>query len=98
MKTHLISTLAACVLVAATSAAQAECYADYKAKQNGPLRLHYGVLAVSDAACGDAASAGAEAAARLAQGGWTLLQILSTFGPEGLAERKDRAGEYFLRY
>ena len=27
--------------------AQAECYADYKAKQDDPLRLHYGVAQVS---------------------------------------------------
>lgn len=97
MKTHLIPALALCALTIA-GGARAECYADYKAKQDGPLRLHYGVLAISDGACGDNGAAGAEAAPRVAQGGWTLLQILSTFGPEGLAERKDRAGEFFLRY
>ena len=35
---------------------------------------------------------------RLAADGWTLLNVLSTFGPEGLEERKDSAGAYFLRY
>jgi hypothetical protein len=75
--------------------AQAECYADYKAKQDDPLRLHYGVAQVS--AC-DRGGAEAELATRLASDGWTLLNVLSTFGPEGLEERKDSAGAYFLRY
>lgn len=77
--------------------AQAECYADYKAKQDGPLRLHYGVAQLSDAACSKGAAA-AELAPRLASGGWTLLNILSVFGPEGLDQRRASAGDYFLRY
>lgn len=75
--------------------AQAECYADYKAKQDDPLRLHYGVAQVSSC---DRGGAEAELAPRLAADGWTLLNVLSTFGPEGLEERKDSAGAYFLRY
>jgi hypothetical protein len=78
--------------------AQAECFADYKAKQDDPLRLAYGVSQISDAACGDATLAKAELAPRLAGDGWTLMKILSTFGPEGLGERKASAGEFFLRY
>lgn len=73
--------------------AQAECYADYKAKQDAPLRLHYGVAEISDCS-----NAEAELGPRLAANGWTLLTILSTFGPEGLEERKDSAAEYFLRF
>jgi hypothetical protein len=34
----------------------------------------------------------------LASGGWTLLNVLSVFGPEGLGERESSAGEYFLRF
>ncbi len=75
--------------------AWAECYADYKAKQDDPLRLHYGVAQVS--AC-DKGGAKAELAPRLAAQGWKLLNIVSTFGPEGLPERKSSAGEYFLRF
>lgn len=78
--------------------AQAECYADYKAKQDNPLRLAYGVSQVSDAACGKPGMARAELAPRLASDGWTLLKILSSFGPEGLQERKSSAGAFFLRY
>jgi hypothetical protein len=83
------------VLAALTGAARAECYADYKAKQDDPLRLHYGVATVS--AC-DAGTAEAELTPRLAADGWTLLNVLSTFGPEGLGERQASAGEYYLRY
>ncbi len=78
--------------------AQAECFADYKAKQDGPLRFAYGVSQVSDAVCGKPKQAKAELAPRLAADGWTLLKILSTFGPEGLAERKQSAGDFYLRY
>ena len=78
--------------------AQAECYADYKAKRDNPLKLAYGVSQISDAACGKPKQARGELAARLAADGWTLLKIVSTFGPEGLNERKASAGAFFLRY
>lgn len=78
--------------------ARAECYADYKAKQERPLRLHYGVAAISDAACESRGAAARALAPRLAGDGWTLLNILSIFGPEGLDRRKASAGPYFLRY
>ena len=90
-------SLAVALLVGFALPAAAECYADYKAKQDSPLRLHYGVAQVSGAACNKKA-AKAELAPRLSSGGWTLLNIVSTFGPDGLAERKSSAGEYFLRY
>ncbi|MCX7889396.1 MAG: hypothetical protein N2422_06645 [Rhodobacteraceae bacterium] len=92
----LIAALA--LVLAAASGAQAECYADWKAKQDAPLRLAYGVSQVSDGACGSRKAAAGELAPRLAQDGWTLLNILSTFGPEGLGERQASAGEFFLRY
>jgi len=83
------------VLTALALPARAECYADYKAKQDNPLRLHYGVAQVS--AC-DKAGAEAELAERLAAAGWVLLNVLGVFGPEGLEERKASAAEYFLRF
>lgn len=88
--------LTACLLALASPAA-AECFADYKAKQDSPLRLHYGVAEVSDASC-SAGAAESELAPRLARDGWTLLTVLSTFGPEGLEERKASAGDFYLRY
>jgi len=77
-------------------AAQAACYADYKAKQDGPLRLHYGVAEVrGDCSVGSAES---QLRSRLASDGWQLLNVLGVFDDAGLDGRKDAAGEYFLRY
>lgn len=86
------------VLLVAPSVVQAACYADYKAKTDAPLRLHYGVLQLSDAACSNRNAAKTEAQARLAAAGWTLLNIVSTFGADGLERRKADAGKYFLRF
>jgi hypothetical protein len=94
MKQGCVALVAGLLLA---GAAQAECYADYKAKQDSPLRLHYGVIAVPDNACSKAAAAGV-IAPKLAQQGWTLLNVVSIFGPEGLAERKASAGAYFLSF
>jgi uncharacterized membrane protein len=91
------TTLAAALALILAGPAAAECYADYKAKRDEPLKLHYGVAQVSDGNCSPGAAEG-ELAPRLAGDGWTLLNVLSTFGPEGLEERKASAGAYFLRY
>jgi hypothetical protein len=76
----------------------ADCFADYKAKLDDPLRLHYGVVQVPDAICGDPAQVRAEVAGRIARDGWHLLNVLGIFGPEGLEQRRESAGAYFLRY
>ncbi|MDF1726299.1 MAG: hypothetical protein P1U53_00990 [Sulfitobacter sp.] len=90
-------TLLVCLSMALAAPAQAEdCYADYKAKQDNPLRLHYGVAQIAGACT--PASARAELAPRLARQGWTLLNIVSLFGPEGLAQRKASAGSNYLRF
>jgi len=92
------ASLAVLVLgLALAGPASAACYADYKAKQDNPLRLHYGVAALPDGAC-DKRSAKAVLAPRLANQGWTLLNVLSIFGDEGLNERRASAGDYFLRF
>ena len=49
MKSVLLLVFSLNLLIA--GAANAECYADYKAKQDDPLRLHYGVAAVLDDNC-----------------------------------------------
>jgi hypothetical protein len=94
MKRLLTVTMLTLVLA---GPATAECYADYKAKRDEPLKLHYGVAQVSDGNCSPGAAEG-ELSPRLASDGWTLLNVLSTFGPDGLEERKASAGAYFLRY
>lgn len=89
----LKSLIAAAILTLAAVPAQAQCYADYRAQRTGPVQLHYGVAEVP---CGG--NAAAQLAARLQSQGWTLVDILSTFGPEGLGSRQGRAGQFFLRY
>ncbi|WP_456390740.1 hypothetical protein [Profundibacter sp.] len=81
----------------AAAPANASCYADYKAKLDSPLRLHYGVIELPDMACTKKA-AQAQIAQRIGADGWKLLNILSIFTADGLEERKDSAGQYFLRY
>ena len=88
-------TLAITLAAVLALPAQAECYADYKAKQDNPLRLHYGVAQVTK--CNKSA-AKADLAVRLTASGWKLLNVLGVFGPEGLEERKASAAEYFLRF
>lgn len=80
--------------------AQAQCYADYKAKRDNPLKLHYGVIELPDRSCGSRNAAQAAIAARLAPAGWTLLQLVSIFDASGLndAKRVESAGAYFLRF
>ncbi|MEM8979507.1 MAG: hypothetical protein AAGD04_08480 [Pseudomonadota bacterium] len=77
--------------------ANAACYADYKAKQDNPLRLHYGVADLPQNAC-DPAKAAAYLTPRLQAAGWTLLNIVSVFDDTGLDGRKDNAGDYFRRF
>ena len=93
MKHIILSFLITCL---GASAAQAACYADYKAKRDDPLRLHYGVAQISGDCSVQAAQE--ELRARLSADNWTLLNVLGVFDDAGLQERKESAGEYFLRY
>lgn len=76
--------------------AQAACYADYKAKQDDPLRLHYGVTEIRGEC--SVGSAAAQLRDGLARDGWQLLNVLGVFDDSGLEERRDSAGEFYLRY
>lgn len=96
MKNKLLSACIAVLVGVGAPAMAADCYADYKAKQDNPLRLHYGV-AVVNGQCSKA-NARNELSKRLGAKGWTLLNVVSVFGPEGLAKRKDSAGTNFLRF
>ena len=89
--------LALAFLIAlAAGPADAACFADYKARQDRPLRLHYGTIEVMGPCNpGDATR---EINQRLARAGWTLLTVIGTFGENGLAERERSAGEYHLRF
>ncbi len=92
---RVMSLLAA---LAVPGMAGAACYADYKAKQDDPLRLHYGVIELPDAACGDRQRARQEIQRRIARDGWQLLSVEGTFGADGLDQRRGSAGDFFLRY
>jgi hypothetical protein len=89
--------LSIAVALACANPSAAACFAEYKAKQDAPLRLAYGVAEVPDNACSRRAAKDV-LGPRLAAAGWTLLNVISTFGPEGLDERKASAGDHFLRY
>jgi hypothetical protein len=95
---HYIFSVALAALLTAGSAAQAACYADYKAKKDNPLQLHYGVIQLPDAVCAGSRNAASVIAPRLAKQGWTLLNVVSVFDDGGLAGRETRAGQYFLRF
>ena len=82
--------------IALSSPAQAACFADYKAKQDNPLKLHYGVAEIQGACT--KANAAAELSRRLQQGGWVLLNVLSVFDSSGLESRQSDAGQFYLRY
>ena len=85
-------------LVSAPLVAHGACYADYKAKQDNPLRLHYGVVKVSNGACPPKNRAAQDIAGRISRDGWKLLNVVSLFDDGGLDQRRSSAGEFFLRY
>ena len=90
---------AAVLALFAANAASAACYADYKAKKNaGQLRLHYGVVKISNGACKNRGRAEKEVRDKVAKGGWTVLNVLSVFDESGLDQRKQSASEFFLRF
>lgn len=94
---HISLPLVTALLIALGSPAfAADCYADYKAKQDNPLRLHYGVAKVTGPC--SKASAKKQLAQRLGAQNWKLLNVVSVFGPEGLEKRKNSAGSNFLRF
>lgn len=93
--TWVFGLLLAASLAAPASAA---CFADYKAKRPKPLRLHYGVIELSDNSCSSRRAARSEIERRIEKEGWQLLNIISIFGKDGLAERKESAGAYYLHF
>lgn len=95
MKTALAITAFALTLTQAVPA-QAACFADYKARRDNPLELHYGVAQI-DGACTKANAQG-QLRGRLARDGWRLLNVLQVFDESGLDSRRGSAGPFFLRY
>lgn len=96
MKHMRAITLAACLSALSVPAFAEQCFADYKAKKDDPLRLHYGVVELSQG-CSQK-SAKSEIKHRISGDGWQLLNVLSVFGPEELAGKDQSAGKFYLRY
>jgi len=86
-----------CILMLAmATTADAACYADYKAKKDNPLRLHYGVAEVNGTC--SVSSAEDQLRRSLRSDGWQLLNVLGVFDDAGLRGRRAEAGEFYLRY
>ena len=101
MVPHMKQTLfpiAAIIAVCISGQAQAACYADYKAKRDNPLKLHYGVIKIEGDPCVMSDKVQSMVADRLKSEGWKLLNVQSVFDDGGLADRKKDAGEFFLRF
>ena len=56
----------------------ADCYVDYKAKKNEPLRLHYGIARIDTSVCKDRDAAVLDLRARLQTNGWKMLPDIRT--------------------
>lgn len=95
-KQFLISAGLAIGLMATT--AQADCFADYKAKQDDPLRLHYGVIELPDSACSNKSAAKSAISRKIKRDGWTVLSVIGIFDESGLQKRKNSAGAFYLKY
>ncbi len=96
---NMHSILAVLLLAAAfPAAAEAACYADYKAKRENPLKLHYGVVQVDISPCTMSDKVTRQVRQRLKASGWQLLQVQSVFDEGGLGRRKQDAGQFFLRF
>ncbi|MDD7971383.1 hypothetical protein [Roseinatronobacter alkalisoli] len=95
MKTTFLT--AAFLVLALAGQASAQCYADYKAKQDNPLRLQYGIIELPQAACTSPQAARNYAEPVISRSGWTLLQIESIFGEAEFQRRSVNAGAIHLR-
>ena len=98
MKRIANSLLAVCLFIGTASTASAACYADYKAKREDPLRLHYGVVQINAEPCSMSKAVSDNVSKRVAAGGWMLLQVQSVFDETELEAKKRDAGEFYLRF
>jgi hypothetical protein len=94
---HVLAQGAFLVAMALATQASAQCYADYKAKQDNPLRLQYGLIELPASACGSVNAATRYAAPVIARSGWTLLQIETILTRAQFDARSANAGAIHLR-
>ena len=93
---QLLFTL--CLALAVPGLAWADCYVEYKAKQDDPLRLHYGISRLAGATCPPRGEAAEALSGSLARDGWTLLGVVATSTEEPGQKKRADAGAYYLRY
>lgn len=74
-QTALSATIALTVMIGSTTAAQAACFAEYKAKRDNPLRLFHNTAQISGPCT--VGNATAQLRTALAAQGLTLLKVLS---------------------
>jgi hypothetical protein len=96
MKLRTLSLSLVLLLAPLGALAQDACYADYKASRERPLELQYGVAEIYGECT--VREAERELEPRLAADDWQLLEVMDTFDEGGLEERRESAGEYYLRY
>lgn len=75
MRQHFILAALTGLIAFGAGAADAACYAEYKAKRDNPFELYYSVAQISGPCT--MASARAQLTSRLASQGLTLLKVLS---------------------
>jgi hypothetical protein len=98
MKTRMFKFVATLAVFLAAGPVSAACYADYKAKKENPLKLHYGVMQLDAGPCQMSKAIANKVKNRLSHGGWTLLKVRSVFDERSLEAKKKDAGAYFLRF
>ncbi len=98
MTKSILSAVILALGLALAPGANAACFADYKAKKAAPFQLHYGVVQIPDKICGNRAKIRNNIARRISVGGWRLLNVMSVFGPDGLSQRQQSAGSFYLKY
>lgn len=89
--------LSSALILSMASGAQAACFAHYKAKQENPLKLAYGIMSVGDAQC-SATAAKATVKNRLLQNGWVLLNIVRVTTKAPTTSEERNAGAHYLRF
>ena len=85
----------AAALILGAGAADAACLVEYKAKRDAPLRLHYGIIELSDANCDSPAAA---VTRRIKGDGWSLLTVMGKLSRKEAEKRKADAGAFYLKY
>ena len=98
MKICMFKVVVTLAVLLAAGPVSAACFADYKAKKENPLKLHYGVMQVDAKPCQMSKAIRNTVKNRLSSGGWTLLKVRSVFDEGNLEAKKRDAGAYFLRF